>query len=326
MGHVVRDRGHEDLGLHPGHRRRAAPDGLRAPFELASLAPMVLLQEQLQRHQHGQHLFLVHLHPPADRVAVRGSVQPGRLDEVLAAQEQAGALGSADALAPGERHQVETHAGVLPEIVHGRDVGGGVVEGGDGMLLSELGELLVLDPPFAIHRVVEEHHGGLLVDRPFQLLPGLHLHQPHSAVANRVLVAEAVGLLGDDLALHGGEVGKIDDLLPVRAREHGRGPQGQGRGRSRRDHGGLAAEQGRDPLAHPVVELVEHHVLLGCVLDRLHHLRGHERGGHRRVGPRRIDEGTDAELPEIVPAGPSRGGRRGRHGARRGEASHQRQS
>ena len=66
--------------------------------------------------------------------------------------------------------------------------------------------------------VVEEHHRGLRVDRPLQILARLDLDQPHAAVADGVVVAEAVRLLDDDLALHAGEVGQLDHLLLVGAR------------------------------------------------------------------------------------------------------------
>ena len=77
---------------------------------------------------------------------------------------------------------------------------------GTRVLLAELDELLVLDPALLVVVVVEEHHGGLLVDRPLQIFARLDLDQAHAAVAHGVVVAEAMGLLDDDLALHAGEV------------------------------------------------------------------------------------------------------------------------
>ena len=49
-----------------------------------------------------------------------------------------------------------------------------------------------------------------------------------------------------------------------------------------------------------VVQLVEHHVVLRGVVDRLHDFGRHQRGGHVRVGAGGVDEGADAELPEVV--------------------------
>ena len=86
----------------------------------------------------------------------------GGCDQVLAAQQQAGALRTADALAAGERHQVEAHRRVLPEVLDRRHVGGGVVERRDAVLLAEPRELLVLDLPVASSCVVEEEHHGRL--------------------------------------------------------------------------------------------------------------------------------------------------------------------
>ena len=67
-----------------------------------------------------------------------------------------------------------------------------------------------------------------------------------------------------------------------------------------------------------VVELVEHHVVLGSVFDRLHDFRRHQRGGHGRVGAGRVDEGTDAQLRKVVASGLRRSGGRSGRSLRRG--------
>ena len=107
--------------------------------------------------------------PAADGVAVRRRVQAGRGDQILPAEQQAGALRAAKALAAGERDEVEAHLRVLPQVLDRRHVGGGVVQRRNAVLLSELDELLVLDPPFRVVVVVEEHHRGLVVDRALQV-------------------------------------------------------------------------------------------------------------------------------------------------------------
>ena len=91
-------------------------------------------------------------------------------------------------------------------------------------------------------------------------------------------------------------LGRLDDLLPVLSGEHGGRAEGQRRGGARRHHGRLAVQQRRDALAHLVVQLVEHHVVLGGVGDRLDHFRRHQRRRHGRVRPGRVDERPDAEL------------------------------
>ena len=94
--------------------------------------------------------------------------------------------------------------------------------------------------------------------------------------------------------------GRSTIFSPVRAGEHGGRAERQRRGRARGDHGGLASEQRRDPLADAIVQLVQHHVVLGRVFDRVHHFRRHQRGRHGRVGPGRVDEWPHAELFEVV--------------------------
>jgi hypothetical protein len=52
-------------------------------------------------------------------------------------------------------------------------------------------ELFVGDATFPAV-AVEEHHGGLVVDRPLQIVSRLHLHEAYAAVADGMVAAEAV--------------------------------------------------------------------------------------------------------------------------------------
>ena len=140
------------------------------------------------------------------------------------------------------------------------------------------------------------------VDRPFELLARLDLDHAHAAVAHGVVVAEAVRLLDDDLALHVGEVGKLDDLLRGRCPVSTAAvPSVRAEAAPRRDHRRFAACTSvaiRSPTA--IVQLVEHHVVLGRVVDRLHDLGRHQRRRQRRVGACRVDERPHAQIPEVV--------------------------
>ena len=158
---VVGDLGHEDLGLDAGHGRRAAPDHLGALVELAPLARVVLLQEQLQRR-------------PACRASLPCSPSCRgrsccRWEARSAGPPRSGPCGraagrrSAARGCPCRRRTSRgrspswcTSTGSRPAARRRR-----VVEGRDAVLLSELDELLVLDLPFRVVVVVEEHHGGL---------------------------------------------------------------------------------------------------------------------------------------------------------------------
>jgi hypothetical protein len=321
---VVGDFGHEDLCLDPGHFRRALLNCFGALVELAPLLRMIPLDEEVEGDEHAEHFFFVDLHAAANAVGVGRRVQARGCDEILFTEQQAGALRPTDPLSAGERHQVEAHTGVLPQVLHRWHVGSGIVEGRNPVFLPELRKLLVFNLADEVVGVVEEHHGGLVVDGPLQLLSGFDFDDPHAAVANGVVVAEAVRFLGDDFALHARHVGKRSNLLPVGPGEHGRRSQRQRRRGARGHHRRLAAEQRRNPFAHPIVELVEHDVMFGGIVDRLHHFGRHQRRGHRRVGPGGVDERTHAQLTEVIPLAFCRRSRGGQGRAGPDQPSHQR--
>ena len=66
---------------------------------------VVLLQVELEGHQHADDLLLVHLVGAAEGIRVGAGVELGGRDQVLAAQQQARGLRPAQALAPGERRR-----------------------------------------------------------------------------------------------------------------------------------------------------------------------------------------------------------------------------
>ena len=89
----------------------------------------------------------------------------------------------------------------------------------------------------------------------------------------------------------------------------------QGGRRARGDHHALHAEPLGQPLRDRVVQVVQRHVALRRVLDRLHDLGLHQRRREDRVRASRVDERPDAELAEVVASG----GRGACAGRRRGE-------
>ena len=138
------------------------------------------------------------------------------------------------------------------------------------MLLAELDELLVPDLPFIVVVVVEEHHRRPVVHRAFEVGPTFHFDELHAAVADGAFVAEAVGLLDDDFALHPGQVREGRPIfcrsVPVRT-----AAVASVRADAAPDETIAASLDERgDPLANPIVELVEHDVVSGRVVDRVH--------------------------------------------------------
>ena len=309
---MIGDLRHEDLGLHPRHRRRASSNLLGTPPILPFIGRVIPGDEPLQRGPHRHHLFLVDLHAATDGAAVRRPVHARRLNQRLLPDQQPRALWPANALATRERDQVESHGGVFPQVLDRRHIGRSIVHRRNGMLDSKPGELVVLDAPFLVVVVVEEHQCGLVVHRALEIVAGLDLDQPHTAIAKRAVVPESMGLLDDHLALHRGEVWHVADLLPIGSRQHAGSPECQCGSGTRGHHRGLSANEFRDALADAVVQLVEHHVLLRGVVYGVDDLGRHQRGSHGGVGTRRVDERTDAQLPEVVTSAlaggaPSRG-------------------
>ena len=70
----------------------------------------------------------------------------------------------------------------------GGNVGRAVVKSGHAVLFAQLGKLINLDLTLRIVGVVEEHHGGPLVDSRLQLFAGFDFHEAHAAVAHRLVV------------------------------------------------------------------------------------------------------------------------------------------
>ena len=235
--------------------------------------------------------------------------------EILAPEEQARALRTADALAARVGNEIETHLVVPGQILGRGHVRGGVVERRDAVLPAESDELVDLDLPARVGVVEEEHHRRSAADRAFELLPRLHLDHAHAAVAHRMVVAVPVRPLNDDFALHVGrrDVRESSNPLGVLAGDAGRRAQRQGGRRTRGDHHALHAEPLGQPLRDRVVQVVQRHVALGRVLDRLDHLGLHQRGGEDRVRASRVDERSDAELAKVIASG-----RRGSCAGRRG--------
>ena len=99
VGNMVGDLGHEDLCRHAGDGGGAAADRLGAFFEFTQFGRVIERQVALQRRQHADHFLLVHLQAAPDGIAVGRRVQAGGRDEVFSANQQSGALRSAEAFA-----------------------------------------------------------------------------------------------------------------------------------------------------------------------------------------------------------------------------------
>lgn len=67
----------------PGHRDDLAPDPLGRILPVPPLSLAVMGHVLLERDQHGDHLFLVHLQPAANEVASAARTHSGHMSEVV---------------------------------------------------------------------------------------------------------------------------------------------------------------------------------------------------------------------------------------------------
>ena len=86
--HRVGDLRHDDLGPDVLEFLEGLGDPVAAVLPLLPDGGMVLLQVRLEGHEHADDLFLVDLVRPAEGVAVGAVVELGRVDQVLAAQQE----------------------------------------------------------------------------------------------------------------------------------------------------------------------------------------------------------------------------------------------
>jgi hypothetical protein len=115
-----------------------------------------------------------------------------------------------------------------------------------------------------------------------------------------------MGLLDDDLILHAREIGDLVDLLAVRAGDNSGGAQRQRGCRAGCDHGRFRADQGRDALAHRVMQFFHFDKILRRVVDRFHHFGPHQRPAMGGVSAGGIDKGADLQFAQQIALGSRR--------------------
>ncbi len=98
--HGVGDRGDDNLGPHVREFLEGRGDPAAAVLPLLPDCGMILLQVGFQCHEQADHLFLVDLVGPADRVGIGAVVELRGLDQVLAAEEQTRRLRAASPFPP----------------------------------------------------------------------------------------------------------------------------------------------------------------------------------------------------------------------------------
>ena len=260
---------------------------------------VVLVDEELERFEEGEDGLLADLAAASDAVFLRAHVEQRVVDQVFAADEDAGGLRSADVLAAAEGDEVEADCGILPETLLGRNVGGGVVEGVEAVRLGDLDGLGAADLSAAGEDIGEVDGYRLWVDGGDHLFAGHDLDELGAGLADLMVEGVAVALLDDDLILGNvGHIGKCLDAALEVLGHHAGVADDHGRRRAACDESGVAG--GRltkicDELAGRDLELVDQDEVLVALAHQLHDLGLHHRStddGDRAID---VDDRRNAE-------------------------------
>ncbi len=287
------------------------------------LGGVIALHPVLDRREHADHLFAPDLH--GARVAVvRRAVDPGGLHQILAAEQQPGALRTANELAAAVAD--ERGAALQVNVRNREDLRRRVDEAPARCAASRCAAIASVDiGPAVVPRTGEDvDHRGPRADRELQRLRRLDLDDLHADGANRRVVDVARVRRDDDFvpgeAL---EVGNADVQIGIAA-GHARGRRVRHRRRAAgADHAPLGAGQLREPLADRRHQLVQLRVLLVRRALRRAHLRQLDRAADDRQRAAAVDQRADADrfvdvaAPAAARPGPAALPRRGRMRATR---------
>src|SRR5271165_477689 len=116
MRDVIGNGRNESLGVYRGKSFDTGGDKVSTFLELRLEGGIFLAEEPVNGGEETHDFFLGNFQAAADGVGVGGIVELGSFDEILAAEEQAGALRTAKALAARKGDEIKTHLGVVPEI------------------------------------------------------------------------------------------------------------------------------------------------------------------------------------------------------------------
>ena len=294
---------HDLFRVQAGHVGQLVDDVAR--FLVPSLDHRFVVERYVpvQRHDEADDLFLAHLHP-APESGVRGVVERGGLDEVLAARQDARGLRPADPLAAADDHQVEARRGVTGQRVDRRKLRCRVDHHRHAGPLAEFEEVVGHhDARFRVGIVVPARQAGeesrLAADGVRDLLLGLEVHQRGPAGPVGVIVPEAVGRLSQALDPFPGRMRQGLDLLRVGSREAGRRSQHHRRVRTGAHQPRLRARDLGDAPPGGIVQLVHVDEIVVRLGDGPDHFRWHPRAAHDRGVPAAGQERADAQQPRI---------------------------
>ena len=154
------------------------------------------------------------------------AVDPGGLKQALLAEQHAGSLRTADALAAAIGHGVcaarEVNVGL-----QGQHLGRRIHHQRDVAAPRRLGDHARAERTLVARTGQDVAHGGTLVEGRFQLGLVLHDDQFHAQHADGVIVDIVRVGRNDDFALQAGEVGQLLHALRIAAGDGGGGEVGE---------------------------------------------------------------------------------------------------
>ena len=190
---------------------RQALEPFREAIELgvvfAADGGVILLEKEFHRGQQPDNLFLANLGDAAE-VVVGRRAGIGLANPLLLAHEDAAALGPAQILAATVGDHVAAHLHELAQVLGGWNLGGGIENQRQVVLVTEFE--IALQRDLVAHAVVTEDEGqgrGLLVDCFRYIRLGIDVDQLHAYHAEGMVKGATVGRLDHDFALHARQVG-----------------------------------------------------------------------------------------------------------------------
>src|SRR5262249_6513937 len=184
MRHVVRYLRDKASGVHAGNSRDDCVNRVQPAFPVSPLGLMVDLQVALEGYVHADYFLFAPLQRAPDGIFAGVIVEQSRVDKVLAAEQQTGALRSAQPLTAAETHEIEPHFVVVAEVRDRWNVSRGVIERWDVVALASFDPFLQSDLTLVLRLVEEVQHGGPRADGALQIFLRFHFYQAHTDVAD----------------------------------------------------------------------------------------------------------------------------------------------
>ena len=194
--HGWRSRGRRVARFIPGISASRSNHVGNAGFPAAPFRVVIKLDEPLDRRQQADDLLLADLHPAADAHVGTDRLLTRR-DQVATPQQQPRRLRAARPLPPEKATRSNPCVNVFAKAAPtGGTSAAASLKSGTVRSLPDPDPFLSLDLTQRLVPVQEKHHCRARVDRPVQLSPSLHPHQPGAGQRDLRLVARVVSLSG----------------------------------------------------------------------------------------------------------------------------------